>query len=125
MFRDAWLAAAQPTVQVAAVGAGTGKALSSMEPSGALDPAFTPTTARRHALLCQHADCMAAQVARRIACGNGDPGRLQANAVHLAAQLPEVPGGCRGVLYPASVKAGTDLQASTGAAKHDVSGVLH
>lgn len=37
----------------------------------------------------------------------------QANAVHLAAQLPDVQGGCRRVLYPASVKAGTDLQASS------------
>ena len=51
VFRDAWLAAAQPTVQVAVVGAGTSKALNSMEPGGSLNPAFTPTTVRRHAPL--------------------------------------------------------------------------
>lgn len=34
----------------------------------------------------------------------------KANAVHLSAELPEVPGGNKRVLYPASVKAGTDLQ---------------
>ena len=51
VFRDAWLAAGQPAVQIAAVGAGTGKALNSMEPSGLLDPAFTPTTVRHKAVL--------------------------------------------------------------------------
>lgn len=34
----------------------------------------------------------------------------KANAVHLSAELPEVVGGSKRVLYPASVKAGTDLQ---------------
>jgi len=43
VFREGWLAADRPPVQIAAVGAGTGKALSSMEASGALDPAFVPT----------------------------------------------------------------------------------
>lgn len=33
-----------------------------------------------------------------------------ANAVTLAAELPFVKGGCRRVLYPASAKAGSDLQ---------------
>ena len=40
VFREGWLAADQPPVQIAAVGTGTGKALSSMEASGALAPAF-------------------------------------------------------------------------------------
>lgn len=35
---------------------------------------------------------------------------MQANAVHLAAELPVLEGGGMQVLYPASVKAGTDLQ---------------
>lgn len=35
---------------------------------------------------------------------------LQANAVHLSAELPVLEGGSMRVLYPASVKAGTDLQ---------------
>ena len=34
----------------------------------------------------------------------------KANAVHFSAELPEVQGGSKRVLYPASVKAGTDLQ---------------
>ncbi len=34
----------------------------------------------------------------------------KANAVHLSAELPEIEGGCKEVLYPASVKAGSDLQ---------------
>lgn len=36
--------------------------------------------------------------------------RLQANAVHLSAELPVLEGGNMQVLYPSSVKAGTDLQ---------------
>ena len=44
VFREGWLAADQPPVQIAAVGTGTGKALSSMEASGALAPAFVPST---------------------------------------------------------------------------------
>ena len=38
---------------------------------------------------------------------------LQANAVHLAAQLPEVWSGSGRILYPASAKAGSDLQVRT------------
>ena len=34
----------------------------------------------------------------------------QANAVHLAAELPVLEGGSMQVLYPSSAKAGTDLQ---------------
>ena len=37
---------------------------------------------------------------------------MQANAVHLAAELPLEGRGPHRVLYPASAKAGSDLQAS-------------
>ena len=47
VFREGWLAAGQPAVHIAVVGAGTGTTLSGMESSGALDPAFTPTTVIR------------------------------------------------------------------------------
>lgn len=34
----------------------------------------------------------------------------QANAVHLASELPHVEGGNARVLYPSSAKAGSDLE---------------
>ena len=35
---------------------------------------------------------------------------MQANAVSLSAELPQIEGGTQKVLYPSSAKAGSDLQ---------------
>jgi len=98
VFLAAWRAAGRPPVRVAAVGAGTARILDEAEGDDAPSVAFTPTLA---------------------------------NAVTLAAELPEAPpgsivgeggGGGEGgtasaaaVLYPASAKAGSDLQAGLAA----------
>lgn len=42
---------------------------------------------------------------------------VQANAVSLSAELPQIEGGTQRVLYPSSAKAGSDLQVGSGS-KH-------
>ena len=39
---------------------------------------------------------------------------VQANAVSLSAELPQIEGGSQKVLYPSSAKAGSDLQVGPG-----------
>lgn len=43
VFVEAWRQAGEPSVRIAVVGKGSGQVLEALVPSGALDPAFTPS----------------------------------------------------------------------------------
>ena len=89
----AWRSADRPPVRIAAVGAGTARILDEADDDDAPSVAFTPSLA--------NAVTLAAELPAVPPGGDGRPG--------------DAPGAPAAVLYPASARAGTDLQAGLAA----------
>ena len=140
VFLEGWRAAGRPAVRLAVVGEGTGRVFAAAAGDGVPQPQFVPSVvSAKMSVGAAHGGACACHPLPRIAAALGlacahraaapAPSRpppfdqplppclpsagLQANAEHFGPELPFVEGGSKRVLYPASNKASTELQART------------